>query len=362
MKLIRLPFLIALIVLILSIFTSSKVEALSTLYFTSPSKSVSEGDKITLSLKVNSAEDSINAISGKIVFPEDLLKPLSVSKEKSIISLWTVEPSLNKNNISFEGVILNPGFIGNDGLVLRITFEAKKRGVAYMNFVEGSVLANDGLGTNILSRLQNTNFDIVPRKDLPKLTDNSQNLPIEDTTLINDKIVRLPKILELSQSVSAKEGLSLYGVGEPNSITKIVFKDISLKSFGEELFTRIQTKKTKLENVLVENDQDGNFSYSSKNNLVAGVYNATPFLVDENNNIEKPGIGKQFLVNDSKLVKNLIILINVLVLVIPIVLLLVLIYFIPWYSWLKMKVLKKKIEKEEEQIEFTENHTHNHEI
>ena len=32
----------------------------------------------------------------------------------------------------------------------------------------------------------------------------------------------------------------------------------------------------------------GNFKYISGNDLVAGVYNATPFLVDEDANVEKP--------------------------------------------------------------------------
>nr|MBP9803055.1 hypothetical protein [Candidatus Paceibacterota bacterium] len=68
---------------------------------------------------------------------------------------------------------------------------------------------------------------------------------------------------------------------------------------------------------------------------------------------EKPGLGIQLFVNDSKIVKNLIVFINVLGLFIPIVVLCVIIYFIPWYSWLRMKILKKKMNLEEEKIELS---------
>jgi hypothetical protein len=39
-----------------------------------------------------------------------------------------------------------------------------------------------------------------------------------------------------------------------------------------------------------------------------------------------------------------------------------LIYFIPWFSWLKMKVIKKKIEREEEEVACEQNHHNNDKI
>ena len=86
---------------------------------------------------------------------------------------------------------------------------------------------------------------------------------------------------------------------------------------------------------------------------MAGVYNTTPFLVDINTNTEKPGLGAQLLVSDSKIVKMLVVLINVLGLLIPVVGLIVIIYFIPWYSFKRMRVLKKKLGLEEEKIELS---------
>jgi hypothetical protein len=145
----------------------------------------------------------------------------------------------------------------------------------------------------------------------------------------------------------------LKGKGEPNALTKIVFKDVSFRSVGERFIGFLLTKKKTLSEVLVKNDAAGAFEYVSATNLVAGVYNATPFLVDESTNTEKPGLGVQLLVSDSKLVKMLVVAINVLGLLIPIVGLGVIIYFIPWYSWKRMRVLKKKLGLEEEKLELS---------
>ncbi|HRH25154.1 MAG TPA: hypothetical protein PLQ20_02350, partial [Candidatus Paceibacterota bacterium] len=69
---------------------------------------------------------------------------------------------------------------------------------------------------------------------------------------------------------------------------------------------------------------------------------------------QKPGFGVQLLVNNSKMVRWLVVLINVLALLIPIVCLGVIIYFIPWYSRLRMKILNHKIKLEDERLTLTE--------
>ena len=67
-----------------------------------------------LSVYASSPDQSMNAVSGTISFPYDKLNVVSLSKKDSIISFWVQEPSFfNKTGIiSFEGVVLNPGFKG----------------------------------------------------------------------------------------------------------------------------------------------------------------------------------------------------------------------------------------------------------
>ncbi|HEV7424016.1 MAG TPA: hypothetical protein VGO21_02380 [Candidatus Paceibacterota bacterium] len=120
-----------------------------------------QGENITVNVEVNSFLQSINAVSGIISFPQGLVSVVSLNKDNSIIKLWTQEPHISSNKISFEGVILTPGFEGTHGPILQITFRAKNKGMVYLNWNEGSILANDGYGTNVLDSLDPTSFKII---------------------------------------------------------------------------------------------------------------------------------------------------------------------------------------------------------
>lgn len=325
------------------------VLASARIYFSNTPRQVEEGDRLSIDVRVGAKDEPINAVSGAIVFPSDLVKVVAINKEKSLVNFWTVEPKLLKDKISFEGVILNPGFSGEGGFLFKVTFEAKNAGIVNLQLSEGALLANDGLGTNVLADLGSANFKIVraqPVIPLKPVAETPQGIP--------DRKLALPVIVEYPPSINTKDTFTLRGKGEPGFLTRIVFKDLSSKSLGERFIERLQTKKKKLDEALVKNDENGSFEYISPNNLLAGVYNATPFLVDEDTNIEKPGFGAQLLVSDSKIVRGLVVVINVLGLLIPIVLLCVIIYFIPWYSWLRMRILRKKIGLEEEKLEISE--------
>lgn len=324
--------------------------ASASLYVSKPSKIVHEGDTFTVGVKVQSTEQSINAISGVLAFTEDTLRTVSISRDASILNIWTRDPNVGRNQITFEGVILNPGFQGGSGTIFNVTFEAKKSGRASISFREGALLANDGLGTNIIGTLSSIDFNIVSGSGALDLVDI-----LDKPIAINNqgKILALPVITEYSLSVNSKESGYLKGKGEPNALTKIAFQDVSHKSFGEQFMDFIQSKKKKLGDTLVKNNEAGAFEYVMPKDLIAGVYNATPFLVDSDKNISKPGLGVQVLVTDSKIVKQLIVFINILILLIPIVGLIMLIYFIPWYSSRRMRILKRKMGLEEEKIEIT---------
>ena len=110
------------------------------------------GDLIEARVVVSSPAVAVNAISGLISFPTDKLSVVSVSKTGSIVSLWVQEPSFSNSagTVQLEGVVLNPGFTGQNGRVLTITFRARAAGPATVMFRESAVLANDGSGTNVL--------------------------------------------------------------------------------------------------------------------------------------------------------------------------------------------------------------------
>lgn len=348
-------FVSIVLLLVLLLFGKTAYAQSTGLLFGVLPKAIEVGNRVTLDVKVNSLDTSINAVSAVISYPSDMLKVVSTSKDGNIISLWTEEPKTQRDRIAFEGVILNPGFQGASGLVFRITFEAKKEGVARIGFSEGALLANDGLGTNLLTSLGSTSLTVIPVKPVfenkeTEVVVNDEVDEIPEEVIETKKVVILPVITEYSKTVDSSEKFAVKGKGEPHALTKVSFNDVSIKSLGERFIALLQTKKEKLDDVLLKNDEHGIFEYVSSKNLAAGVYNATPFLVDTEENVEKPGFGVQFLVNDSKLVRVLVVAINVLGLLIPLVGLMVIIYFIPWYSWRRMRVIKKRLLLEEEEL------------
>lgn len=110
------------------------------------------GKTFSVDVLVSSNKDNINAVSGLINFPADVLSVSSISKTGSFINLWAEEPAYSNTagTVSFEGVALNPGFSGSTGKVVTITFKAKDAGNINILVKSGSVLANDGNATNVL--------------------------------------------------------------------------------------------------------------------------------------------------------------------------------------------------------------------
>lgn len=134
----------------------------ASLYFSPTFDSYIIGNKLSVSVFVSSSDQSMNAASGVISFPPDKLEVISLSKSGSIFTFWVQKPSFSNNagTVNFEGIILNPGFTGINGKIITINFKVKAAGTALLNFSSGSILANDGKGTNILASLGKTQFNL----------------------------------------------------------------------------------------------------------------------------------------------------------------------------------------------------------
>ena len=128
----------------------------------------SVGQTFSIPVEVSTAQDApLNAVSGILSFPNNLQ---AVAVDKSgIINFWVHEPTISNNSgtISFEGVALNPGFVGEHGIILTVTFKALSAGVAPLSFPSASVLANDGSGTEILTSAPSTRLTVVPAAPRP---------------------------------------------------------------------------------------------------------------------------------------------------------------------------------------------------
>jgi hypothetical protein len=329
----------------------TSVFASETFTFGGVPKSVSVGDSFSVVIYATSPAQAMNALSGTLQVSGGVSLS-GASKTSSIIDFWTTEPRIIANQVKFEGIVLNPGYQGPGGRLFSINLTARKEGTATLSFSDGAILANDGLGSNIIDSLSSLSINIKPAS---VIVDPIPGRPIAAVPQSQPgKIVALPVIIEYPDSIDSSSRVYIKGKGEPNALTNLLFKDISIKSLGEQFIDVVQTKKNKPTEALVKNDKDGFFQYLSPNNLVAGAYNVTPYLVDEDSQTQKPGFGVQLLVNNSKIVKWLVVFINILALLIPVVCLGVIIYFIPWYSRLRMKILSHRVKLEDEQLNLSE--------
>ena len=156
-------FLLVFISFLLVFFSGLRAEA-AFLHFSPSSGHYAQNQNFNVSILIN-ADQSTNAVRGVVLFPLEYLSVISVNYPDSVVDLWVRKPSFSNSgingNVTFEGVILNPGFIGSEGKVVEIVFRVKKQGSASVKMTDFALLANDGLGTNIATVGGDANFTIT---------------------------------------------------------------------------------------------------------------------------------------------------------------------------------------------------------
>lgn len=135
---------------------------------------------------ITSPEQAANAVSATIKFPKDTLQVISVSKSSSVVDFWAQEPvfSNSTGEIRFEGVILTPGYQGGAGKIITINFKGKQSGVGAVTIPFSTVLANDGLGTNISKAASGATFTIreVPKEQ--EIIKVDELKPVEESEIL----------------------------------------------------------------------------------------------------------------------------------------------------------------------------------
>ncbi len=143
----------------------------ASLYFSPSSGFYTVGDRFSVRVLVASTDQPMNAAAADISFSNETLEIISISQSGSILNFWAQEPTYANDNgkARLEGVALNGGYQGSAGELATIIFQAHAAGGATLRFNSGSVLADDGFGTSILSKLQNANFTVSSAPPVPGL-------------------------------------------------------------------------------------------------------------------------------------------------------------------------------------------------
>ena len=112
------------------------------------------GSTFTARVQIATQGQSVNAAEGTIKFNPNELSVVSVTRSGSIFNLWVTEPAFSNSagTVNFSGGVPT-GYSGSVGNVLSITFRVTNAGSPRVTFTDGSVLANDGRGTNVLTSM-----------------------------------------------------------------------------------------------------------------------------------------------------------------------------------------------------------------
>ncbi len=164
---IKFSYLFVFLLVSFSVFALSAQGA--TLSLSPSSGTYTAGSFITVNILVSSPDKTMNAASGVVSFPANLLSVSSISKDASIVDFWAQEPSFSNTagTVNFESVLLPPGFTGNSGKLLTVIFQTKSPGMANISFSSGSVLASDGVGTEIITGTRGSSYQISDSEGQP---------------------------------------------------------------------------------------------------------------------------------------------------------------------------------------------------
>jgi len=148
------------------------------------SGSYSSGQTFTVAVRVSPGGTSVNAVEASLKFDPAVLSVVSISKDGSVFSLWTTEPTFSNTagTISFGGGSPSP-FTAQSNL-LNVTFRAVTAGSGGVSVSNASVLAADGRGTNVFSKGVGATFTVAaaatPVSPSPTPTTPSPTAPVDE--------------------------------------------------------------------------------------------------------------------------------------------------------------------------------------
>lgn len=298
------------------VFTIPKIASAAVFGFSPNTTKITPLDNFSVQVFANTSGVAVNAVSGVVSFQSNMIEPTSLVVSDTITSWINESPVVGENTISFEGITFDPGFSGSNKLLFTVFFKAKRAGISQIKLTEGSILKNDGFGTNILDGLSTLQIKVAERfpesvLDIEVDEDISNN---SDTK----KSPAYPVIVDYSSVVASGDKLFVKGIGEPNALTLIEFQLVSRQTVGDKLLELVGKRKHTISDVYIINNSDGTFEYTSNSPAVPGVYSAIPFFIGSGTSSKEPGLGAQLSVLSDTGESTFVGLINMSTMVLPI--------------------------------------------
>lgn len=306
------------------------------------------GDQFSVNVQVSSPDEASNAIYGLVDYPSNKLQVTSISKSGSVINLWVQEPSYSntQGQVTFEGAILNPGFTGPAGRIITINFKAKAAGTAKIFFLDGSILANDGQGTNILKKLGLANINIVAKEDItnPPVTEE-EPVQKDDKKSVTEKVATTTVVAPVADTTAPE--LDINEVKSPlDDRTSFVFS-------GTDLGSGIDHYEFQLDGAAVQNIPDDGTNLYNTPALNTGYHTLIAVAIDKAGNRTKKQLSFTIdlpIVNSvwANWGRSAIFAMSIMV---PLVCLLIIILAILILGWQKLIMWKKRMRREVREME-----------
>lgn len=383
----------------------------ATLSFSPASGPHPVGSSFTVGVYVGTVDQAMNAASGVISFPKDMLEIISVSKSGSIFTIWAEEPVFSNNDgtVSFEGLVPNPGFMGSSGKILTMTFRVRSVGSSIIRFSSSSALANDGKGTNILAGVGTAQFTLGPSVPINNKADKEKPsyFDVAEVSRQDETDPRAIFIFDASDDIGINhyeimiDGVDLgkwkneesnryeapaHGPGKHTIIVKAVDKAGNTRSSTADFFIKgldipiittysknlqsgeilsiqgttyiqgevkiwLEKRKGELSNFTVQADKDGQFIWVSEDGLADGVYNLWAEAVDKRGAKSLPTEKITIVVSKSAVFRIGNIAFNFLSLLIPLLSMLFVLIVALLYGWHKLSIIRKRLRKEVQEAE-----------
>ena len=165
--------LAASVVLYVLIALLPTVASAATISFSPASGSFPVGREFTVKVVVEPGSDKINASDGTIAFDSSILSVTGVTKDGSLFSLWTADPTFSNSDgtVTYSGGTPTP--TTKTGTVITLTMKAKKVGTGTISLSKGTVLAADGKGTDVYKAGTGASFTFTEAAPEPPPPDDA---------------------------------------------------------------------------------------------------------------------------------------------------------------------------------------------
>lgn len=120
---------------------------------------INSGEHVVVDVIIH-AQENINALQGRLLFPIDNLSIKEIRDGNSSINFWVEKPHSETPGVILFSGITPGGFSGANNIIFSVVFEAKNTGIASLVLDEVKALNNDGVGSQAVLRTHNTAISI----------------------------------------------------------------------------------------------------------------------------------------------------------------------------------------------------------